>query len=215
MTTVDDGPLAVEPDYAHIPFGAVQPMRIEIPDLFDALRRIDEGGGVARGWFFEPMPAYILTRYEDVKAAFLDTETFSPAATQEAMSFPLMGPTFLGYEGRKHYLHRRVVQPTFSKRTCEGYVDSLLIPQAHAVIDRFCERGEADLMKDFAKLYPLAIVGDLLGLPVEDWGKLSRWANDLVLGGDPDGEGLDAAAIHARRKTSAREFREWLAPLIK
>lgn len=215
MTTVDDGPLAVEPDYAHIPFGAVQPMRIEIPDLFDVLRRIDESGGVARGWFFEPWPAYILTRYDDVKAAFLDTETFSPAATQETMSFPLMGPTFLGYEGRKHYLHRRVVQPTFSKRTCAGYVDSLLIPQAHAVIDRFCERGEADLMKEFAKLYPLAIVGGLLGLPVEDWDKLSRWANDLVLGGDPDGEGLDPAAIRVRRKTSAREFREWLAPLIR
>ena len=75
--------------------GAVQPMRIEIPDLFGVLHRIGERGGVARGRFFEPMPAHIVTRYDEVKAAFLDTEAFSPAATQEAMSFPLMGPTFL------------------------------------------------------------------------------------------------------------------------
>lgn len=76
-------------------FGAVPPMRIEIPDLFDVLHCIDERGGVDCGWFFEPMPAHIVTRYDEVKAAFLDTEMFSPAATQEAMSFPLMGPTFL------------------------------------------------------------------------------------------------------------------------
>ncbi|WP_123027915.1 cytochrome P450 [Mycolicibacterium stellerae] len=216
MTATDDraDALAVDPEYAHIQFGAVQPMRIEIPDLFQALRQIDDRGGIARGWFFDPVPAYILTRYDDVKAAFLDTATFSPAATQKVFSFPLMGPTFLGYEGRKHYVHRKVVQPTFSKRTCAEYVDSLLVPQAHAVVDRFCERGEADLMKDFAKLYPLAIVGELLGLPVEDWDRLARWANDLVLGGDPDGEGLSADQVDARRKTSARDFREWLAPLI-
>ncbi|BBY65734.1 hypothetical protein [Mycolicibacterium helvum] len=48
-------------------------MRIEIPDLFDVLHHIDQRGGVARGWFFEPIPAHILTRYDDVKAAFLDT----------------------------------------------------------------------------------------------------------------------------------------------
>ena len=96
--------------YAQIAFAAVQPIRIEISDLLDVLRRIDERGGVARGWFFEPMPAYILARYDDVKVAFRDTETFSPAATQEAMWFPLIGATFLGCEDRKHCVHRRAVQ---------------------------------------------------------------------------------------------------------
>lgn len=214
MPTPGDSAVMVDPAWAHIQFGTVQPMRVEVPDLFEVLREIDHRGGVAQGWFFKSMPAYLLTRYDDVKSAFLDTETFSARATQELLTFPLVGPTFLGYEGRMHDVHRKVVQPTFSKRCAAGYVQSLLIPQAHALVDRICERGEADMVKDFAKLYPLAVVGGLLGLPVQDWDRLSRWANDLILGGDPDGEGIDAAQIEARRQASAREFREWLTPLI-
>ncbi|MGB3481109.1 MAG: hypothetical protein WBB07_02680 [Mycobacterium sp.] len=85
-------------------------MRIEIPDLFDVLRRIDERGGAARGWFFEPLSAYIFDALRQRESGIARYRNVSPAATQEAMSFPLIGPTFLGYERRKHYVHRRVVQ---------------------------------------------------------------------------------------------------------
>lgn len=214
MAIACDDAFCVDPEWANICFGAVQPMRMEFPNFHDALRLIDQRGGVARVWFFPAMPAYVLTRYDDVRAAFLDTGTFSPRATQELLTFPLLGPTFLGYEGREHDVHRRVVQPQFSKRCTANNVAPLLRPQAHAVIDEFCADSEANLLSQFAKRFPLAIVGGMLGLPVEDWDRMGRWANDLILGGDPDDSGESPQQIQARRQRSAQEFREWLHPLI-
>lgn len=71
-------------------------MRIEIPDLFDALRRIDErdGGSPADSSSNRCQPAFYALRRGE--RGIFDTETFSPAATQDDMSCPLMGPMLLG-----------------------------------------------------------------------------------------------------------------------
>ncbi|MBX7434586.1 cytochrome P450 [Mycobacterium sp. Y57] len=193
----------VDPDWADIWFGAVHPMQIEVPRFHEALQMIDERGGVAPAWFFPGMPCYVLTSHDDVHRAFLDTHTFSPRKTQEVMTFPILGPTFLGYEGREHDLHRNVVARQFTKRRSEAYVPTLLEPQAHAVIDGFCARGDADLMGEFGKQYPLAVIGGLLGIPIDDWDRMSAWASDLILGSDPD-----------HQQQSARAFREFLLPHV-
>ena len=82
----------VHPDLANVPLGAVHPMGIEVPNLHAVLRGVHERGGVETAWFFEGMPTYLVTGYEDVRRAFLDTDTFSPRATQELFTFPILGP---------------------------------------------------------------------------------------------------------------------------
>jgi len=89
-----------------IDFGVLPPEGIEIPGFHDHLARIRETTGVARIWNRRDWPAYAITRYEDVKAALLDQETFSPRATQEALTFPFIGRNLLGLEGRDHARHR-------------------------------------------------------------------------------------------------------------
>jgi cytochrome P450 len=55
------------------------------------MHEIREGVGVAPCWFLENLgKTWVITRYDDVKRAFLDTESFQPRATQELTTFPFM-----------------------------------------------------------------------------------------------------------------------------
>ena len=83
------------------------------------------------------------------------------------------------------------------------------MPQAHAIVDRFCANGEAELMSEFCELYPLAVIGGLLGLPVDDWHRMAGWARTLILG---DGGSKEEELEH--RKEVAAEFRNYVRPLI-
>ncbi|MGB3481124.1 MAG: cytochrome P450 [Mycobacterium sp.] len=207
MTTAS--PISVHPDLEGVPLGALPPNGVYVPNLYDLLRGVRERGGVEQGWFADGLPCYLITRFEDVRNGFVDTATYSPRATQELLTFPHLGPTFLGYEGKEHELHRKVVSPTFTKRRTRAYMEELLVPQAHAVVDTFCEDGEAELMEQFCERYPLAIIGDLLGLPVDDWHKIAGWARALILG-----EGGTPEETRARQREVAQEFRNYVFPLL-
>ena len=56
------------------------------------------------------------------------------------------------------------------------------------LIDRVCEQGECDLVRDLAAPLPLIVIGDMLGVPPEDRSDLLRWSDDLLgsLGGSPE-----------------------------
>ena len=193
----------VDSAWSHIEFGSVYPMKAETPNFIEILHEMDDRGGVAPAWFFDGMPCYVLTRHEDVHNACLDTATFSPSATQDLLTVPVLGPTLMGYEGKEHDHHRNVVARQFTKRRAGEYIESLLKPQAASIIDEFCARGHADIMAEFGQKFPLAIIGGLLGIPIGDWEMMSEWASELILGHDPD-----------TKKQAAQDFREYLTPII-
>jgi cytochrome P450 len=195
----------VEPLFEDVAFGHPYPMGIEEPNYHERLREIRENVGVAPGWFIKGLgKAWVITRYEDVKAAFLDTETFQPQATQEITTFPFTGEQMLGFSGRKHTDFRRVVFPAFKKTTVPDYEETLLRPQAESLVDEMFDDGEADLMETFAKRYPLAIIKDIMGLPVENWDEVAGWARDIILGGE-----------YEVRAAGANAFRAYALPLLE
>jgi cytochrome P450 len=193
----------VEPLFDDFAIGHPIAMGIEEPFFHARLRQIRETLGVAPVWNIKGLnKAWAITRFDDVTAAFLDTRTFSPEATQELHTFPFMGEQMLGFEGRKHHEFRKVVFPAFGKRAVASY-EGALRRHAHAVVDGFAARGEADLMQDFAKRYPLVVINEIMGLPVDDWERLAGWARDIIL------------AEHAKRRVAAAAFRAFVAPLLE
>jgi cytochrome P450 len=179
-------------------------MGIEEPHYHERLREIRETVGVAPVWAIKGVSkAYAITRFDDIQAAFLDPETFSPAATQALLTFPFMGEQMFGFEGRKHTDFRNVVFPAFSKRQVPKY-DATLHRHAHSIVDDFVRSGEADIMEVFAKRFPLVIINEIMGLPVDDWQQLAGWARDVILG-----------ATHEARLDAAAAIREYVAPLLE
>src|SRR4029079_6859526 len=49
-----------------------------------------------------------------------------------------------------------------------------------AIIDKVCERGECDFVREIAAPLPMVLIGDMLGVEPEDRDDLLRWSDDMV-----------------------------------
>jgi cytochrome P450 len=176
---------------------------LDVPGFHDELARLRRDHPVA----FVPFhggTAYLLTSYHDVERAFLDEATLPAEAAYRLHSEPVMGRTLQCMTGREHTRNRALVFPAFRARLMPDYVDPILAPVAHRLIDQFVERGHADLVTEFTKQYPFTVITRLLGIPPRNEGDIQRWALALLTyPWDPD----NALA-------ASREFTEYLTPIV-
>jgi cytochrome P450 len=148
--------------------------------------------------------SWMLTRYDDVEAAFRDEETLPAEAAYRLHSEPVMGRTLQCMTGAEHARNRALVFPAFRARLMPDYVTPVLEPVANALIDAFIERGEADLVGEFTRQYPYTVITRLLGIPPRDDGDFQRWAQALLsFPWDPE------AALAA-----SAEFTTYLTPVV-
>jgi cytochrome P450 family 142 subfamily A polypeptide 1 len=64
------------------------------------------------------------------------------------------------------------------------------------IIDKICEQGSCDFVKDIAAPLPIAVIGDMLGVAPGDRDDLLRWSDDMLKSqGSPDPSLLDGAAM--------------------
>jgi cytochrome P450 len=65
---------------------------------------------------------------------------------------------------RFHRWWFRVVSP----EKVEGWRETRIRPVVHRIIDRFADRGRAELASEFAEMVPMRVIASVLGLPWED-----------------------------------------------
>jgi cytochrome P450 len=153
---------------------------------------------------FAGMPAVIPLTDRLVRAAFRDESAF-PAAPLYAMTTePVFGQTVLSVSGAEHRANRAMVSAPLRRNEVQQYLPTVIEPVINELIDRFVQRGKANLVDEFTHRYSLLIISRLLGIPVDDEAQVHRWAQAMIrYAFDPDG---------ATR--SAREFTEYVAPLL-
>lgn len=175
----------------------------DIPELHEVLARLRAEKPYASVPFAGTRAVLLLTR-ELVSAAFKDEGTFPAAAIYPLTTQPVLGRTLQCMSGREHRINRAVAAPPFRRSKVAEYVEPLLEPLAHELIDRFAARGEADLVAEFTSRYPVLLISRMLGLPAESEGTVRRWAQDLFnYPLDPD------AAMAA-----SAEFTEHVRPIL-
>jgi len=118
-----------------------------------------------------------VTRHADVKAVSVQPEVFSSAQgsrpDQDAV------PHMIDMDEPEHLLRRKLVATGFTPRRVaaqEGRVREL----ADAIIDRVCEKGECDLVRDVAAWLPIEVIGQALGFSPDDYGTLLDWSDTLL-----------------------------------
>ncbi|MFC9427006.1 cytochrome P450 [Streptomyces sp. NPDC056987] len=111
----------------------------------------------------------LINRYEDVRRAGQDWQTFS-----SAKGFQPNRPAGLPYlypeesDPPYHDNWRRVLSPYFSPNAVKGF-DEQIRADANDLIDSFVDRGECEFISDFASELPgRAFFKNLIGVPVED-----------------------------------------------
>ncbi|MHB8465033.1 MAG: cytochrome P450 [Acidimicrobiales bacterium] len=91
-----------------------------------------------------------------------------------------------------HVDHRRPLAPSFTARVIGG-MEERVRSICRAILDEALERGEVDFVHDVCAKVPSQVVGELMGLPPEDWPRIHQWAEQQTSSQDSEVAGTDEA----------------------
>jgi cytochrome P450 len=135
---------------------------------------------------------WLITRYEDVLAVLKDgrfVKDWRKALTPEQLAQvppipPVLEPlshNMLDTDPPDHERLRSLVSKAFTPRLIER-----MRPRVQAIADSLLDavqdRGEMDLIDDYAFPLPITVIAELLGVPAEDRNRFREWSNAAVSG---------------------------------
>jgi cholest-4-en-3-one 26-monooxygenase len=166
-------------------------------------------------WMREHAPAYYdeasgvwgITRYADIREISKDPDTFSNAGGIRPDSDAL--PMMIDTDAPEHVRRRRLVSEGFTPRRIRESEEGIRAI-CDAIIDRVCEAGTADFVRDIAAPLPMIVIGNMLGVAPEDRDDLLRWSDDMLKAlGSPDPGAMDVAAV------AAMEYAEYITAVAE
>ncbi|MEV6795017.1 cytochrome P450 [Streptomyces sp. NPDC051320] len=165
--------------------------------------------------------AWLVTRYQDARTALAEPR-LSKNPAHHAASPHAKGKTgipgerkaelmthLLNIDPPDHTRLRRLVSKAFTPRTVARFAPRVQ-ELTDQLIDAFVEKGEADLIHEFAFPLPIYAICDLLGVPREDQDEFRDWAG-MMLRHTKAGQGGGPRGGVAR---SVKKMRSYLAELI-
>ncbi|MFF8196124.1 cytochrome P450 [Streptomyces bobili] len=131
---------------------------------------------------------WALTRYEDVRAAYRDAETFSSAQgillrPAEHGADPGGGRTLALTDAPRHRQLRGLVDSWFAVRSVRELEEEMR-GVTSAVVDSALERGSCDFVTDIAARVPLYVICKMMGVPDSGWEHLYTLTSQAFGAGD-------------------------------
>lgn len=144
----------------------------------------------------DPGGYWVLTRYDDVVAAFKNPQVFSSigmrVATKPAwLGHNPFGDSMIGMDPPNHTRLRTLVNRAFGPPTL-ARLESRIRAFASAIVERIPEGQPVDIVDAFCLPLPASVIGELIGLDPTQHHLFKRWADDLTsitgIGSNPDPE---------------------------
>jgi cytochrome P450 len=133
-----------------------------------------------------PDGSYIITRYDDCETLYKDAKIYS--SDKKVEFFPKFGDTPLFEHHTTSLVFSDPPLHTHVRRAIAGALSPRAIAEMEAglieLVDRLIvqlerkgqEKGQVDLIEDFASAIPVEIIGNLLGVPHSERGPLRGWS---------------------------------------
>jgi cytochrome P450 len=143
-----------------------------LADSMPVYRRLQELSPVVH---LEQRDLWVITRYDDVRAALGDPETFSSTqvAFNEQMNEVLQG-TSLATDPPNHQQLRSVLSENLTPRALRGMREGIE-SKAHDMVSGLVARGSFDGMEDLAKHFVTSVVMDMIGVQGDVRQKMLAW----------------------------------------
>ncbi|MEU8724590.1 cytochrome P450 family protein [Streptomyces antimycoticus] len=168
-------------------------------DPYPAYAWLREHAPVHRTTLPSGVDAWLVTRYADARKALADPRLSKnpqrhSAAAHAKGKVGIPGEQradlmthLLNIDPPDHTRLRRLVSKAFTPRRVAAFTPRVQT-LTDQLIDTFEERGEADLIHEFAFPLPIYAICDLLGVPREDQDDFRDWAGAMIRhGGGPRG----------------------------
>ncbi|MCQ8192397.1 cytochrome P450 family protein [Streptomyces rugosispiralis] len=168
-------------------------------DPYPAYAWLREHAPVHRTTLPSGVDAWLVTRYADARKALADPRLSKnpqrhSAAAHAKGKVGIPGERraelmthLLNIDPPDHTRLRRLVSTAFTPRRVAAFAPRVRT-LTDQLIDAFEERGEADLIHEFAFPLPIYAICDLLGVPREDQDDFRDWAGAMIRhGGGPRG----------------------------
>ena len=162
---------------------------------FPTLAQMSSDEAVVRTQFPRLGEAWIATTYESVQRVLRDQESFVMEPQNAGKKYlpglgwwvPKMVKNFtkhmLNRDGKNHRRLRTLVDKAFARHSVEGMrgrLESLTDELIEKMIASASPQGEVDLLAEFARPLPLTVICEVLGLPLADRAKFTRWADSVL-----------------------------------
>lgn len=163
-------------------------------DVFDTPYQLDPAEALhwARAQepvFYSPkMNYWVVSRYDDVKAVFRDNVTFSPSNALEKVTPNSpeadavlrrygygMNRTLVNEDEPQHMERRRALLHSFVPGELARH-EPMVRRLTREFVNRFIDRGHADLVNEMLWEVPLTVALHFLGIPEDDMGMLRQYS---------------------------------------
>ena len=166
---------------AAIEFDPLSPEQRESPCMVYASAR--ESAPV---FYAERFGFWVVTRHADVLSVLKDGETYSSVTTSSPVELPFevqavldQGwpdmPVIIDTDAPLHTRIRGLVTKAFTPRRVAAMAPTIE-RVASELLDAIAVDGRADIVARFTWPLPLTVVGDMLGVPRDDLGRLHEWS---------------------------------------
>jgi cytochrome P450 len=159
-------------------------------DPFPIYARLREGGPVFQTRLPLLGKTWVARTYQAASGVLKDDESFVMEAKKAGKSLfrgilrllprilRVFSDNMLAHDNPDHRRLRRLVEQAFSRHSVEsmrGRIGTL----CDGLLDRLAGRETVDLLEEWARPLPVAVICELLGLPDEDRPKFTRWVRAI------------------------------------
>jgi cytochrome P450 len=134
---------------------------------FDAYAALRDRGAVE---VIDPTASpltFVISRYDAVRTVLRDPRTFS--------SRVLPHPVMLFLDPPDHDRIRSTVNRAFTPRNI-ALLEARINEIAAALVEPYVAVGGGDFINDVAGRLPVYVIGEMLGVPTDDWEQLRQWS---------------------------------------
>ena len=200
--------LLTSPEFYRDPYPAFHRLRAE-----DPVHWSDAWGG------------WVLTRYDDIEKALRDFRRFTKAGhvTKALDDLPRdvltkIGPLRQNFsvgmpqtEPPEHTRVRGLISKAFTPAIVESTSERIQA-LVERLIDAVAQKGEIDLVADFAFPLPAIVVAEMLGFPTENLDQIKAWSDGIV---SFHGSGRADPERVLKSNQAFVEMRDWLRGLFE
>ncbi|MFJ8011247.1 cytochrome P450 [Streptomyces sp. NPDC096339] len=152
---------------------------------YSVYERLRETAPVCRITGTDGTPAWLVTRYDDVREALadprlsLDKKNAAEGTYRGFALPPALDANLLNMDAPDHTRIRRLVGRAFTSRRVEQ-LRTPIRATADRLLDELGPAGSADLVADYAVALPVIVICDLLGIPEDRRVDFRSWTDALV-----------------------------------